>query len=390
MYKKRVTVLGSTGSIGRNTVALLLQKPELYEVVALTARSNVALLAEQAKALNAKYAVVADSHYYDALKEALAGTSIKAVAGYEALIDIASESVDWVMSAIVGVAGLRPTMAAVEQGAIIALANKECLVCAGELMINEVEGCGADLVPVDSEHSAIYQVFDFKADHQVERIILTASGGPFRKYTKEQMMVATPEQAVRHPNWNMGTKISIDSATMMNKGLELIEAYHLFPVRADQIDVVVHPESVVHSMVEYIDGSMLAQMGTPDMKTPISYALAWPKRMKTSHKRLSLVDVGTLHFEELDTDIFSAVALARESLRMGGTAPAVLNAANEAAVALFVAKKIGFLQISSIVQDVLAQYSFSALGNLEQIVDVSREVRVMVSEMVLEDVKRAA
>ena len=268
---RRVTILGSTGSIGCNTIDLIARHPGAFEVEALTAQRSVDRLAEQARAVGAKQAVIGDPALYGALKEALAGTETAAAAGAQALIEAAAAPADFVMAGIVGAAGLRPTLAAAAQGTIIGLANKECLVCAGTLMLAEVERGGATLLPVDSEHNAIFQVFDFERSEGVEKIVLTASGGPFREASMETMAQATPEQAVAHPNWDMGAKISVDSATMMNKGLETIEAFYLFPVGAEQIEVLVHPQSVIHSMVAYADGSVLAQLGTPDMRTPIAY-----------------------------------------------------------------------------------------------------------------------
>ncbi len=350
---RRVTVLGSTGSVGCSTVDLIRRQPERFAVEALVARTNVAKLAEQAVQLRAKRAVIADDAQYAALREALAGTGIAVAAGERAVVEAASLPAEWVMSAIVGAAGLEPTLAAVQRGAIVALANKECLVCAGKLLMAEVRKHGATLLPVDSEHSAIFQVFDFVQAEQVEKIILTASGGPFRTLSPGAMQRVTPEAAVAHPNWSMGAKISVDSATMMNKGLELIEAYHLFPVRTDQIEIVVHPQSIVHSLVCYQDGSVLAQLGTPDMRTPISYALGWPRRMPAPAQRLDLVQLGKLTFEAPDITRFPALRLAREALHQGGGAPTILNAVNEVAVAGFLAGEIGFLDIARSVEHAL-------------------------------------
>lgn len=362
-----VTILGATGSIGCNTVRILLESEKEYKCEAITAHSNVALLAEQAKKLQARYAVVADETHYTALKEALSGSNVEAAAGTDALVQAARQPADWVMSAIVGSAGLYPTMAAIERGATVALANKECLVCAGELMMAAVKQYGATLIPVDSEHNAIFQLFDFERPQQVAKIILTASGGPFRQFTRQQMEHVTLKQAVAHPNWDMGTKISIDSATMMNKGLELIEAYHLFPVGHKQLEVLVHPESVIHSMVEYIDGSTLAQLGTPDMCMPISYALAWPQRMSLNHQRLDLAQVGKLTFEAVNEVLFPNLRLAREALEAGGTAPAILNTANEVAVQAFIEGRIGFLDISRVVEAVLHKQATTALQSLDDV-----------------------
>ena len=290
---RSVTILGSTGSTGNNTIDLLQRHRDSFTVEALTAHSNIELLAEQARQTGAKLAVTADSSRYQDLKGALSGTNISVAAGPEAVEEAADAPADFVMAGIVGAAGLGPTLAAVRRGAIVGLANKECLVCAGALMLNEVARAGATLLPVDSEHNAIFQVFDFERDASVSRIILTASGGPFRSAELEHIVQATPAQAVAHPNWDMGAKISVDSATMMNKGLEMIEAVHLFPVTAEQIDVLVHPQSVIHSMVEYIDGSVLAQLGTPDMRTPIAYSLAWPERISAPSAKLDLAELAT-------------------------------------------------------------------------------------------------
>ena len=294
---RSVTVLGSTGSVGCNTIDLIEREPERFPVEALVANRNVEKLAEQARRLRPKLAAVADEAAYGALKEALFGSGVEVAAGAQAVIEAATRPADWVMAAIVGAAGLQPTLAAIRRGATIGLANKETLVCAGHLVMNEVKAAGATIVPVDSEHSAIFQVFDFDQKDKIEKIILTASGGPFRTTSLEAMAKMTPEQAVAHPNWDMGAKISVDSATMMNKGLELIEAYHLFGMPEEKIEILVHPQSVVHSLVAYVDGSVLAQLGTPDMRTPIAYALAWPGRMATPGRRLDLAAIGSLTFD---------------------------------------------------------------------------------------------
>jgi len=372
---KSVTILGSTGSIGCNTVDLLERNPEIYKVEALTANSNVELLATQARNLSAKLAVVADPKRYGDLKDLLAGSGIAAAAGPDAVAEAADRPAEWVMASIVGAAGLAPTLQAVRRGATIGLANKECLVSAGDIFVKELRGNGASLVPVDSEHSAIFQVFDFEQSDKVRTVTLTASGGPFREKSLEDMADATPAQAVAHPNWDMGAKISIDSATMMNKGLEMIEAFHLFPIVEDQIDILVHPQSVVHSMVEYVDGSVLAQMGTPDMRTPIAYALAWPDRMEAPSPRLDLREVATLTFEDPDPTRFPALRLAREALQKGGGAPTLLNAANEVAVDLFLREKIGFLDIMRIVEDTLDNVPVRSLDSLEDVVEADAEAR---------------
>ena len=364
---RRVTILGSTGSVGCNTVDLIRRNPGSFEVEALTANRNVALLAEQARGLKARLAVVADPSCYGALEEALGGTGIEAAAGDEAVIEAAAGNADWVMASIVGAAGLEPTLAAVRRGAIVAFANKECLVSAGELMMSEIRRHGANLLPVDSEHSAVFQVFEFEHPEKIERIILTASGGPFRGLDLAAMARVTPEQAVAHPNWDMGAKVSVDSATMMNKGLELIEAHFLFALPEERIEILVHPQSIVHSMVEYVDGSVLAQMGNPDMRTPIAYALGWPDRIEAPAERLRLEDIGCLTFEAPDEERFPALKLARRALRVGGTAPTVLNAANEVAVASFLAGRIGFLDIARTVEHTLAE---APVRRLESLADV--------------------
>ena len=372
---KRVTVLGSTGSVGANTIDLIERNRNAYEVEALTANRNVTGLADQAIKLDARMAVVADPDCYLELKSALSGTGIEAAAGPDALVDAAERPSDWVMAAIVGSAGLRPTLAAVRRGITVGLANKECLVSAGEFFVNEVRKNGAELLPVDSEHSAIYQVLDFDQADKIRRIILTASGGPFREFTAEQMATVTPEQAVAHPNWDMGAKISVDSATMMNKGLELIEAYHLFPVEKSEIDILVHPQSVVHSMVDYVDGSVLAQLGTPDMRTPIAYALAWPNRMEAPAPKLLLEDIRTLTFEPPDAVRFPALRLAREALQAGNSAPTALNAANEVAVERFLNKEIAYLDIAKIVDQTLEGLDNKAISNLDDIAEVDLTAR---------------
>lgn len=379
---RSVTILGATGSVGRNTVDLIGRDPRAFVVEALTANRNVALLAEQARRLKPRIAVVADAAGYKALKEALAGTGIAVAAGHDAVVEAAARPADWVMAAIVGAAGLEPTLTAVRRGATVGLANKECLVSAGDVFVKEVRSHGATLLPVDSEHSAIFQVFDFDNADRVHRIILTASGGPFRQFTHRQMKKVTPEQAVAHPNWDMGAKISVDSATMMNKGLELIEAYHLFPVPEKRIEILVHPQSVVHSLVDYVDGSVLAQLGTPDMRTPIAYALAWPKRMAAPAPRLALEEIGALTFEAPDTERFPALRLARAALRKSGAAPTVLNAANEVAVRHFLDRRIGFLDIAHVVEDTLTATPSGSLTSLDDVAEADKEGRRIAEELI--------
>jgi len=383
MTPRSITILGSTGSVGCNTVELIENNPGDYVVEALTANRNVTLLIEQSLRLKPNTAVLADPDGYHALKEGLAGTGIEAAAGPEALIEAAHRPANWVMASIVGAAGLKPTLAAVRRGATIGLANKECLVSAGDLFVKEVEIHGATLLPVDSEHSAIFQVFDFDNADRVHRIILTASGGPFRNSSLDEMAKITPEQAVAHPNWDMGAKISVDSATMINKGLELIEAFHLFPVSGDQIEILVHPQSIIHSMVDYVDGSVLAQLGTPDMRTPIAYALAWPKRMAAHAPRLELGEIATLTFENPDMDRFPALRLGRQAMNSGGAAPTVLNAANEVAVRHFLDKNIGFLDIVRIVEETLIVAPVGRLDNLDDVAEADAEARRIAEDLVL-------
>ena len=379
---RSVTILGSTGSVGSNTVELIENNPDAFVVEALTANRNVKLLAEQALRLKAQMAVLADPEGYTELKDALAGSGVAVAAGPEAVIEAAGRPASWVMASIVGAAGLKPTLTAVRRGATVGLANKECLVSAGDVFVREVNSNGATLLPVDSEHSAIFQVFDFDNADRVQRIILTASGGPFREFSLKEMADLTPEQAVNHPNWDMGAKISVDSATMMNKGLELIEAFHFFPVPEDRIEILVHPQSVIHSMVDYVDGSVLAQLGTPDMRTPIAYALAWPKRMEAPSPRLKLEEIATLTFESPDSERFPALRLARQALKAGGSAPTVLNAANEVAVHHFLERRIGFLDISRVVEETLDTVPRGKLSNLDDVADADTEGRRVAEEIV--------
>ena len=373
--RRGVTILGSTGSIGCNTVELIEAEPETYRVEALVANNNVELLAAQALRLRPNLAVVANEANREKLAHLLAGSGIAVAAGAQAVIEAAELPADWVMAAIVGAAGLAPTLAAVRRGVTIGLANKECLVCAGQLMMAEVAKHGATLLPVDSEHSAIFQVFDFDQKDRIEKIILTASGGPFRRTAKEDMRAVTPEQAVAHPNWSMGAKISVDSATMMNKGLELIEAYHLFGLPEQQIDIIVHPQSVIHSAVAYVDGSVLAQMGSPDMRTPIAYALGWPRRIPAPVPRLDLAAIAQLTFEAPDPERFPSLSLARRALQTGGSAPTVLNAANEIAVQAFLDRGIGFLDIAGVVERTLESVEHASLGSIDDVFTQDRLAR---------------
>jgi 1-deoxy-D-xylulose-5-phosphate reductoisomerase len=379
---RRISVLGATGSVGRQTLDVVAQSRGAITVDALVAHRNALALAKAAIDSGARTAVVADPAAYGDLKAALAGTGIEAAAGESAVLAAASRPVDLVMSAMVGAAGLHPTLAAIEQGTHVAFANKETLVCAGDLVTAACRRKGVRLIPVDSEHSAIFQVLDRDRLERVERLILTASGGPFRSWTLEQMAAATPAQAVAHPNWSMGAKISVDSATMMNKGLEVIEAHHLFTLMSDQLDVVVHPQSVIHSMVAYVDGSVLAQLGTPDMRTPIAVALAWPDRMPLDVPRLDLGKNMQLSFEPTDTKRFPALALARRALVEGGAAPALLNAANEVAVAAFLAGRIGFLAIAEIVEATLARLRPPAPATLEDVAVIDADARRFAEQLI--------
>ncbi|MCG8509148.1 MAG: 1-deoxy-D-xylulose-5-phosphate reductoisomerase [Rhodospirillales bacterium] len=379
---RSVTILGATGSVGCNTVDLLERHPGRFRVEAITGHRNVSRLAEQAKALKAGLAVIADDSRYADLKDALSGTGIEAAAGANALVEAAERPAEWVMSSIVGAAGLRPTLSAVRRGAIVALANKECLVSAGDVMMAEIKKSGAVLLPVDSEHNAIFQVLDFEQSERIERIILTASGGPFLELDARAMEKVSREQAVAHPNWDMGAKISVDSATMMNKGLELIEAFHLFPVVEDRIEILVHPQSVIHSMVEYIDGSVLAQLGSPDMRIPISFTLGWPRRINTPSRRLSLADIGTLTFRRPDPRRFPSLRLAREALRTGGAATTILNAANEEAVQSFLQEEIGFLDIARIVEETLGTTPNGPLNTLDDVDEADRQARAISRDLI--------
>lgn len=372
---RKVTILGATGSVGRSTLDLVARQADRFEVVALTAHRDVAGLAELARRHRPKLAVIGDARLQGELQAALAGTGIETAAGEGAVADAAASGADWTMAAIVGTAGLKPVMRALEGGGTVALANKEALVSAGTLMIQAAAASGATLLPVDSEHNAIFQCFDHTRPESVRRIILTASGGPFRDWPLERMRAATPEEAVAHPNWSMGAKISVDSATLMNKGLELIEADRLFPVGAQAIEVVVHPQSVVHSLVEYIDGSVLAQLGAPDMRVPIAHTLAWPERMETPCQRLDLVAIGQLAFEAPDLERFPALGLARAALAAGGAKPAILNAANEIAVAAFLERRLGFLDIASLVSEVLARFDPQAPASIEAVLEIDGEAR---------------
>lgn len=366
---RSVTLLGATGSIGTSTVDLLRRHRGDYRVEAVTAARNAGTLATLARELGARFAAVADPACYRELKEALAGTGIEAAGGDEAVVEAALRPADWVCGAITGAAGLRPTLAAAERGAIVALANKETLVCAGTLFMQRAAKAGATVLPVDSEHNAIFQALGAGRREHVQRIILTASGGPFRTWSLEDIRAATPEQALRHPNWSMGPKVTIDSATLMNKGLEIIEAHHLFGVSSSEIDVFVHPQSIVHGLIEFRDGSMVAQMGPTDMRVPIAHCLAWPGRID-GNPRLDLARMANLTFDAPDLERFPALALAREALEMGGGAPTVLNAANEIAVGEFLNRRIGFGSIPALVRATIeAAGARGLLGEPQEVED---------------------
>lgn len=361
MTARRISILGSTGSIGDSTLDIIERAaPGVFDVISLTANTNAAKLAAQAIAFNAKFVALADPSNAGELRDKLSGTKVEIGIGPEAVIEAGARGADFVMAAIIGAAGLQPTLAAVDQGIHVGLANKECLVCAGDLFMERVKAMGATLLPVDSEHNAIFQVLEADAPKGVKRLILTASGGPFRQADMATLRRVSRADALAHPTWDMGAKISIDSATLMNKGLELIEASYLFKRPSSEIDVVVHPQSIIHSMVEYIDGSVLAQMGSPDMRTPIAYAIGWPKRMAAPVERLDFTKISQLTFFAPDTTRFPSLRLAREALEAGGQAPCVLNAANEIAVAAFLEEQIAFLDIPRVVEQALATHSAHA------------------------------
>lgn len=372
---RTISVLGATGSIGASTLDLIRRQPGQWRVVTLSANGNATELARLAKEFSAEIAVVADEAALPALREALAGTAAQAAGGEAALVEAAARPADLTVAAIVGCAGLAPTMAAIEQGRTVALANKEALVAAGEVMTAAVARSGATLLPTDSEHNAIFQCLAGNSYDHVRSITLTASGGPFRDWSLEQLDAATPEQAIKHPNWDMGAKISVDSATMFNKGLELIEAHHLFPVGLDKLRIIVHPQSVIHSMVEYRDGSTLAQLGPSDMRVPIASCLAWPQRMDTPLAPLDLAAIGELTFRAPDEQRFPATRLCRAAAEAGGAAPAVLNAANEVAVAAFLDRKLPFTRIAVVVEQVLSRYAPAAPATLTDVMAIDAAAR---------------
>lgn len=372
---RRISILGSTGSIGSSTLDIISQHRETFCVEVLTAQSNAAKLIEQAKRFKPKAVVIGDEAHHQTVKDALAGDEIEVMAGEAALCEAASRQADLVMAAIVGAAGLRPTLAAIQTGATIALANKECLVCAGELMLQACRTSGSQLLPVDSEHNAIFQVIDFDQPEQIAKLTLTASGGPFRDFSPQQLASITPAQAVAHPNWSMGAKISVDSATMMNKALEMIEAYHLFPVAAEQIEAIIHPQSIIHSLVHYRDGSVLAQLGMPDMRIPIAYALGWPQRLPTNSPTLSLAEIGTLGFEPADEQRFAAMRLVRGVLAGEQSLSIAFNAANEVAVDAFLQRRLPFVAITQTVETILEQTKSQKVQSIEDALYLDTDIR---------------
>ena len=381
---RKIAILGATGSVGKSTLDLVERAPERFQVEAVTAATNAQALADIARRTGAKLAVVADEARLAELQAALAGTQCRAAAGEDALVEAAAGEAELVIAAIVGCAGLKPVMAAVEAGRIVALANKEALVTAGALMTQAAAVSGATLLPVDSEHNAIFQCIACSRKEDVSKIILTASGGPFRTATPDAIAAATPEQAIAHPNWSMGAKISVDSATLMNKGLELIEAHYLFGLPSERIDIVIHPQSTVHSLVEFVDGSVLAQLGAPDMRIPIAYALAWPERLETPAERLDLAALGRLDFAAPDLDRFPALRIAREAMEAGGAAPVVLNAANEVAVDGFLKGRIRFPDIARAVEQALAESALAAPQSIADVLEIDRTTRTRVEASMTE------
>lgn len=372
---KRVTLLGATGTIGDNTLDIISQHGDAFDVYALTAQSNVTKLAELAKKYSPDVVVIEDESKFIELKTLLTSEKVEVLAGAEAIAEIAGHAVDILINAIVGAAALPPMIKAIEIGNTIGLANKECLVCGGDLVMKMAKENGVTIIPIDSEHHSIHQLFPYTTTPTLQHITLTASGGPFLNRSRETLALVTPEEAVKHPNWTMGAKISVDSATMMNKGLEMIEAWHLFPVEKSEIDIVIHPESIIHGMVHYKDGSVTAALSTPDMRIPIAYALGWPNRLENNAPKLDIAAVGNLTFKSVDTEQFPAVRLARKALEMGGSAPAVLNAANEEAVSAFLGKQIGFLDIIAVVEEVLESYSHHKVDTLDAIWQADSEAR---------------
>jgi len=372
---RRISILGATGSIGTTTLSIVRQHPRQFTIEALTGNSNVQLLIEQALEFRPRYAAIANEDKYPLLKEALAGTGIEVAAGETAIVEAAQRPCDWLMAGIVGIAGLKPTLAAIENGVTVALANKECLVSAGDIVQRACTRHNATLLPVDSEHNAIFQALGDNDLASVETITLTASGGPFLRLSKEELAQVTPKQALTHPNWKMGRKITVDSASLMNKGLEAIEAWHFFPIEKDRIRVVVHPESIIHSLVHYRDGSVLAQLSLPDMATPIAYTMQWPHRLSIETPRLDLAAIGALHFEAPDTDRFPCLKLAYGALHSGGAAPAMLNAANEEAVEAFLENRLRFNDIPALIEHVLSTLTLPPPATLEEVLETDRCAR---------------
>jgi 1-deoxy-D-xylulose-5-phosphate reductoisomerase len=384
--RRRLTVLGATGSIGASTLDLIAETPGAFDITALTGYDNVDRLIELARLHRPKLAVIGTAAHYQALREGLAGTGIEAAAGEAALIEAATRDCECVIAAMVGLAGLKPALASLKRGRRIGLANKECLVSAGDVFMRRVAAAGCDLVPVDSEHSAVFQALAGADLGHVERITITASGGPFRTWDQARLATATVEDALRHPSWSMGRKITIDSATLFNKGLELIEAHHLFPIGFDRIDAVVHPQSIVHAFVAYIDGAVVAQLASPDMRTPIALALSHPGRMPAATRRLDLATLGPLTFEPTDPVRFPALRIVREAMSAGGTAPAILNAANEIAVEAFLDRRLGFLEIAKVVEQALTQASgrgaILSADSLDNVLSADRLGRDLANQLV--------
>ncbi len=383
--KKKLIILGATGSIGQSTLDVVRHQPDRFEIVALVGNQNLDQLTADAKEFNPQFVVTADDTKLDDLKSRLVGTNVGIGAGEAAVIEAASMPADMVMAAIVGTNGLKPTLAAIDAGTPIGLANKECLVSAGDLFMAKAKAAGVPIIPVDSEHSAIFQCIEQHNFNEIDQITLTASGGPFRTYSAEQMASVTLEQALNHPNWSMGPKVTVDSSTLMNKGLELIEAYHLFPVGLDKLKTIVHPQSIVHSYVSYIDGSVLAQLGVPSMKTPIAHAMVWPDRIKAPVERLDLAKIATLTFEEVDPVRFPCIKLARTALETGGSAPTILNAANEIAVAEFLSQRIDYVSIPVLIEQTLEQAGTQGMlkpvNNIDDVWEVDSYARKCAMEL---------
>ncbi len=383
MGKRRIAILGSTGSIGRQTLDVIGQHSDLFDVELLTANTSAELLIEQALRYDAGCVVIRDPSKYDEVAGALQPRGVKCFTGMDSICSLASgDNVDIVVTAMVGFSGLEPTVAAIRAGKTIALANKETLVAAGEIVTGLASEFGARILPVDSEHSAIFQCLEGSHGARIERIHLTASGGPFRTWTREEIAAATPEQALRHPQWNMGSKVTVDSATMMNKGLEIIEAHWLFGVEPERISVVVHPESVIHSMVEFADGAVIAQLARPDMREPIQYALSWPERLTLNNRKLDFAELGRLTFHAPDREKFPALDIATEALRRGGNMTCAMNAANEAAVAAFLGGRIGFYDITDIISECMARTAFIAHPSLDDIFDTHKTALRVAGELI--------